>query len=252
MAIDRFARSPYGFGLQCAPGGRLVFSDFGDLYSDEPTFRWSNALAYADEADSDIVVLREDIPGFERFQFLQDGVPITSGPRPWGRTLSFASTAEGVWMSTGDAYEIEFLDWTGTTTRRILWAGPDQTITNAHLDTHRDELCGAYRIMDVDNWEEMCAGRWEAERGFFPSIFPAVSRMLVADDGRLWVEHFRRPRSAREWIIFDRNDRWVATVRIPARMYLQDAGADWVLVRHTTDDLGVETLAVYSLTFSQG
>jgi len=57
VASDLFAQSPYGFGLQCAPGGRLVFSDFGDMYSDEPTFRWSNTLAYADEADSDIVVL---------------------------------------------------------------------------------------------------------------------------------------------------------------------------------------------------
>ncbi len=151
-------------------------------------------------------------------------------------------------MATGDEYEVEFLDWSGTTRRRIRWPGPELRVTSAHHDAFREQLCRGYRLVRRENsWQELCARRWEAEEPNLPSIFPTVARLLIADDGRLWVEHFRRPGDEREWLVFDVDGTWAAKLRLPMRMFLQDAGQDWILVRHTTDDLGVERLALYAM-----
>lgn len=247
IASDRFERFPLGYAPTCSPSGRLVFSDWSDMHSDQPMFRWTNALAYANDVQSDTELLREGMPGSERFQVIDNGVPVMSGPRPWGRQLLYAATNEGVWMGTGDIYEAEHIDWTGVTTRHIRWAGPDQNVYDDHLDAHRDELCGGYRLLGYADWQDQCAQRWEQEGPLLPPTFPSIGQILVARDGRLWIQHFRRPGAAREWLVFDVGT-WVSTVQLPARMFLQDAGVDWILVRHTTDDLGVETLAVYPIT----
>lgn len=63
----------------------------------------------------------------------------------------------------------------------------------------------------------------------------------------LWIEHFHRPGAERrEWVVFTQVGEWLRTVDLPARMVLQDAGADWVLAR-TTDELGVERIELHAL-----
>ena len=250
---SRFQKFPYGLGLTCAPSGRLVFSDWSEMTSEQALFRWRNALAYAEDADSEVEVLRREIPGADRFQILQNGVTVMSGPSMWGRELLFAPTDDGVWMTTGDSYEVEFLDWTGETIRRLRWPGPDSTVTEEHIAAHKEEICRGYELLDADNWEARCAERWRQEAEQARPTFPSVSRLLVAHDGRLWVERFRRPGEQREWLVFSpTGSTWVATLQIPARMLIQDSGTDWVLVRRTTDDLGVESLAVYPIKASYG
>ena len=226
----------------------MVFTNRPPDSNDGSTFRVRQALAYADATDSRIEVLRSDIPGQDRFQIFEDGEPWVSGPRTWGRELLFAPTDDGVWMATGDDYEVEFLDWTGATVRRIRWLGPARNVTAAHISAFRERLCRGYRLIDRRNWRARCNRRWEEEEPYLPSTFPSVARLLIADDGRLWVEHFRRPGESRRWLVFDTDGTWASSLRLPMRMFLQDAGRDWILVRHTTDDLGVETLAVYPVT----
>ena len=244
---ERFERRPWGYGLTCAPSGRLVCSDRGTTVSNDLTFRWTNGLAFADDPRSRTRVLRKNIPGEDRHNIVQDGVVVGEGPRPWGRELTFAATNEGVWVANGDDYEAEFLDWTGTTVRRIRWVGPDKNVTAADREAHRERICRGYRLLGAEDWQARCAHYWDIEEPLLPSTFPTVARLLVGDDGHLWVEHFRRPEQEREWLVFDSTGTWAATVRMPMRMFLQDAGRDWILVRHTTDDLGVETLAIYPI-----
>lgn len=251
VSSDRFERFPFGYDIACAPGGRLILSDWVESSSDQPTFRWRQALAYAEDVGSRLEVLRRDIPGADRFQAFYEGVPRSEGPSTWGRSLVFAPTDEGVWMATGDDYEVEFLNWTGTTIRWIRWNGPDREASRAQLGAFRDRLCRGYRLLGRENWREMCAKRWEAEEPLLPSAFPSVARLLVASDGRLWVEHFRRPGESREWLVFDSAGKWASSIRVPMRMFLQDAGRDWILVRRTTNDLGVEMLEMYRTQLSQ-
>ena len=89
--------------------------------------------------------------------------------------------------------------------------------------------------------------RWEEEAKYLPSTFPSFSRVLLSDDGNLWIEHFQRPGAERrEWVVFTPAGEWLRIVYLPLRMVVQDAGADWVLVR-TTDELGVERIELFAL-----
>ncbi len=248
MATYGIAVHPFGYAISCAPGGRLVFSDFGDAHRPGgATFRWRSSLAFADPPYAAVEVFRRDFAGPERFQFLEDGTPTLSGPRPWGRDLHFAATDEGVWAGTADEYEIEFVAWTGATTRRIRWAGPALEVTREDRDRYRASLQSRYRLTGAEDWRAHAAGRWDEEEPLLPSVFPTIARILVPRGGGVWVEHYRRPGAGREWLIFDEDGSRVGNLSLPVRMLVTDVGPDWVLVRHTTDDLNVEYIELYNI-----
>lgn len=248
---NHFDWLPFGYKMACAPSGRMILTDHGPDTDEGSVFRLRQNIAYADGLGFGIEVIRTGIPGEERFQIFEDGHPWMSDPRTWGRELLFAPTDDGVWMTTGDAYEVEFLDWNGATVRRIRWTGPPQDVTADHLRAFRERLCRGYRLLGTPDWRQGCNRRWQREEPLLPSSFPSVARLLIADDGRLWVEHFRRPGESRQWLVFDEDGTWASSLRLPMRMHVQDAGRDWVLVRRTTDDLNVDVLEVYPITPEQ-
>lgn len=247
VSSDRFEQFPFGFSTTCAPSGRLVFSDWVEQASEEVVFRWQNKLAYADRPGSGVRIVRENIPGEERFQVIVNGRVMGEGPRPWGRTFVFSPTDQGVWISSGDEYRVEFLNWDGETTRIIQWVGPDQSITSDHMEAYRSWTCEALRLEGFDNWQDACSSRLEREEPVLPDDFPTVSRIVVGRDGRLWVEQFLRPGEWRKWQVFNQNGLWETSLTLAPRTIIQDAGEDWILVQRYTDDLGVELLEVYRI-----
>ena len=42
-----------------------------------------------------------------------------------------------------------------------------------------------------------------------PDVFPAYERLLVGDDGVLWVQDYIRPGDRSEWFGFNADGRWV-------------------------------------------
>lgn len=237
--------------LECSSSGRFVFSAWGTRQADKPgPHRWEVPVAFTDSAESDIVVLRDNVPGQERVQYFEEDQRAINGPRVWGRRLVLDATDAGAWLGSGDHYEIEFLGWDGATVRRLRWEGPDLNVTREDIDRRREILRTQYRNRDAPNWRAAFQRRWDSERELLPSVFPAYSRVLVPKGGGVWVESFRRPGEAgREWLLFDDDDAWKGTLSMPVRMFLLDAGADWVLVRET-DDLGVQQIARYELLAS--
>ncbi len=123
--------------IRCSPTGRVVFSDWGNTQRELPgPYRWENSLSFID-GDEPATVFRDGIPGEDRVQYFEDGVPVANGPRAWGRYVDFAATDDGVWMGTGDDDAVEFIDWAGTTTHRIWWMGPDPAVTEEHMGAYR-------------------------------------------------------------------------------------------------------------------
>ena len=43
--------------------------------------------------------------------------------------VAIAATNDGAWLGTSENYEVELIDWTGTTIRRIRWDGLDLAVT---------------------------------------------------------------------------------------------------------------------------
>ena len=232
----------------CAPGGRLGFTgssvrmgeeglEPGDLY------RELVSLGSAELGDTATTTLRERIPGGEQ-GYLGPGDAMPGSI--WYHDVLFATTDEGVWLGTTDDYEVELIDWTGETIRRIRWEGPDLAVTPQDIDRYRDALEERYRDDDDPNWRARFESTWDWESEIVPDVFPAYERLLVGDDGMLWVHDYTRPGDRSEWFAFDAEGRWIRSLVLPPRTRLLDIGPDWALVR-TVDDMDVQRVQVRGL-----
>ena len=160
--------------------------------------------------------------------------------------MSLALVNEGVWIGTADDYEIEFVDWTGTTIRRIQWPGPGFEITDGHINAYHDDLYRSYERRGGPNWRDDFEDMWDRRLPTLPSRFPAYTHLMIAND-LIWVRQFRRPGTPQQkWFGFHPDGTKAATLVLPAVPVLQQLGPDWVLLL-TTDELGIEKLVVHEL-----
>ncbi len=246
------------YDITCAPGGRLVFSGWGrELPSEPGPYRTTADMGFADS--SEVTVLREGVQAEDRLATANSAGMLTgSAPGIWSRKLRFAATDEGVWLGTGDDYEIEFLDWTGATTGTLRWEGPDLAVTQMHVDAYREAVSDSFaRGLDFRartnpgqvssrDWQQRFERRWERDQEALPPAFPAYDRVLLGDDGVLWIEDFPRPGEPSAWFVLDEEAERVRSLTVPPGITLLDIGADWVLVTYR-DAMDVEMVASYSL-----
>lgn len=232
----------------CAPNGRLAFTGNSVRMGEEEVepgelHRVPLSLGFAGMGDTAATTLRERIPGREQ-RSLGGGDAMPGSI--WSHDVALAAINDGVWLGTSDGYEIELIDWTGTTSGRILWDGPDLTVTPQDVDRYRDALEESYRNDDDPGWRARFESTWAWQSDIVPEVFPAFHRLMVGDDGVLWVHDYIRTGERSEWLAFDSEGRWLRTLVLPARTYLLDIGSDWALVR-TRDELGVQRVEVRTL-----
>ena len=232
----------------CTPNGRVAFTGRSARFGEDGVepgelYRVLVSLGSAEMGDTEATMLRERIPDLE--QRAQGGGNAMPG-RIWTHNVALAATNDGVWLGTSDDYEVELIDWTGSTIRRIRWEGPDLAVTQQDVDRYRDDLEELYRENGGPNWRARFEGTWEWQSEVVPDEFPAYHRLLVGDDGVLWVHDYIRPGERSEWLGFDEDGRWVRTLVLPPRTYLLDIGPDWALVR-TWDELGVQRAEIRGL-----
>ena len=249
------------YDITCTPGGRLVVSGWAHERPGEPgPFRTTADMAFADS--SEITVLRERVLAEDRVATADEtGMVGGSSPGVWSRKLRFAANDEGVWLGTGHGYEIEFLDWTGTTTRTVRWEGPDRTVTQDHIDTYYEAVRDSFaagldyaarnysellELLGSRDWQERFEARWERDQAGMPSAFPAYGQVVLGDDGALWIEDYPRPAEQGEWIVVNEDGDRTRSLILPPGTVLLDIGADWALVTYR-DALDVERVALHAL-----
>ncbi len=230
----------------CSPEGTIVFTEYGEHPSDPGPYRALQPLYAWRSGDSEPNLLRERVPGDDRW-FYGEG---SSGPRPWSRRILLAAANEGVWLSAGDGYEVEFLDWEGRVARVARWTGPELAVAPEDVVAHRDRYVAAY----TDEEDDLARVReveqhWRSNlRERLPDAFPSVDRAMTprADQG-VWLRHYVRPGDAgATWAQLDDSGAWKRVLMIPERMRLMDVGPDWALVR-VRDDFDRDVLRVYAL-----
>lgn len=164
-----------------------------------------------------------------------------SGPHPFGRAARISVTDDGIYLGTGENFEVRRYAFDGSLAAIIRWAGHDVTI--------RDEDIAAYRETLLASAEE--ARRPAIERQLMemenPPQFPTYVAMLVDAGGNLWLQRFRRPADVvQEWTVLSPDGALLGSVRMPDGLSVTDIGEDVVLGVHR-DGLGVERVQVHSL-----
>ena len=232
----------------CAPSGRLAFTGNSVRLGEEEVepgelHRVLLSLGSAELSDTAATTLRERIPGREqRSMGGGDAMPGSI----WSHDVALAATNDGVWLGTSDDYEVELIDWMGATIRRIRWEGPDLAVAREDVGRYRDALEASYRDDDDPDWRTRFQSRWDWESEIVPDVFPAYQRLMLGDNGMLWVHDYTRPGEQSEWFGFNPDGTWTRTLVLPARTRLLDVGPDWALIQKR-DEMGVQRVEVHPL-----
>jgi len=231
----------------CAPNGRLGFTGYSDQtvegLASEELYRELMTLGWVELGDTAATTMRQRIPGSE-LRYLGPGNAMPGSI--WAHNVAIAAAIEGIWFGSSEDYEVALIGWTGETIRRIRWQGPDLNVTQRDVDRYRDALEGSYRRGGDPNWRARFERRWAWESENVPDVFPAYDRLMIGDDGVLWVHDYVRPGEPNEWLAFAADGTWIRTLVLPPRTLLLDIGRDWALVR-TLDDVDVQRVAVHAL-----
>ena len=227
------------YRADCAPDGAFVFTGWGDYSQPAEVgeqYRWEVPL-YVDQGQGP-QLLRADVPGPDRVRLSN-----SDGPLTWGRTPVLGATSDGVWLGTGDAYELELIGWNGTTALKAVLDGPSQKVTDADLRAYRAQRMEA--ISD-ESGRARFGERWRRTRSQLPSTYPAYDKLLDLPDGGVLVRVFPRPGAPREWHRLDRQGNWTHRLLLGPNTDVLDAGADWALLL-VRDELDIETVELYAL-----
>lgn len=180
------------------------------------------------------------LPGNESFM-IRDGRGMSGYGRPFGRGTQVATGADRVFVGTGDAYQVEVRSPEGRLQSLVRRTHQDVPVTAEDRERYRDAVLAPLSPQ----------GRARMERVLgqipFPETLPAHGRMLAGDDGSLWVVRYLPPGGgAPQWDVFDRDGRWLGTLRMPEGFRLQQVVGELALGTFR-DDLGVESVRAYRM-----
>ena len=148
-----------------------------------------------------------------------------------------------VYVGDNDTTFVSVFTLDGKAVRTMTVADKAIPVTSAHLDEYRQsvlEMIGANASR-----REQFERSWDAITK--PKRFPYWGTALVDQLGNLWVSAPSTGMTApTTWSVFNRNGRRIASVTVPKGFTPKDIGPDYIL-GVMRDDLGVETIRMYSL-----
>lgn len=180
-------------------------------------------------------------PGPEWYVKSDEGIMAASS-RAFGRSPVAAASADAFYFGSSDFYEIARYDAEGQLRRLIRRAHESLEVTPQDIENWIEE-----RLADSEDenqrvfWERLYADMP------FPETMPAYERLIVDDEGSVWVEDYRRPGDEQpRWTVFDSAGVMLGEVETPPEFQVFQIGSDFVLGRWT-DDLDVEHVQLYKL-----
>jgi hypothetical protein len=175
--------------------------------------------------------------------------PLIFAPRP------VTAVRDGrVCLGYPTRYEVTCVDSLGRRTLEIRRDIPPRSVHDSARRAYRSRS----RLVPARLEGSLRAHRERvAAAAQFAATFPAYSQLMLARTGELWVRAFvtedgfsanawRSNAVPSHWSIYDRQGRWVADCRLPARFAPAEAGADYVLGVSRDDD-DVERITLWPL-----
>lgn len=161
-------------------------------------------------------------------------------PRPSG-----AGSAAGIAVSTGETYEVRFLDDAGSLSQIARLAETPTVRTDEHLEALVSGFGrGAPNPEAANRMMEMYRDLP------LPATLPAYSELLFADTGELWAQRYREPgATVLRWDVFGAEGPYLGGVEVPASLRILEISRNQLL-GVSRDDLGIERVEVRDLTFN--
>ncbi len=186
-------------------------------------------------------------PGSEYWPvFGEDGTIAGGRPHPFGRGTLGAVWGDLVAIGVQDSYEIKAFAADGTLVRIVRRDGDLEQPTRADQDAYFARLYADFpddvRIRGLD-----------AVKGMpLVDAYPAFAEIRSDRAGYLWVREYRVSGAGDGgWAVFDPEGRILGLVETPAGLEVFEIGEDYLLGR-VTDDLGVESVQLWSLSRGAG
>jgi hypothetical protein len=142
-------------------------------------------------------------------------------PVPLGRMTVVAARGAAVFVATNQTWEIEEHGTDGSLVRIIRLAVTPVAITEADIETHREEQLelveGLPELRAVpSDLKKQITDRMKTTK--YPATLPFIAGMLTGSDGSLWVQEVVRPGEPRQqYAVFDSTGGFLGRVRVPAR-----------------------------------
>ncbi len=215
-----------------------------------PGKRWVDSIPL--ELIARDTAVRVRLGTFPSMLMVMDG----NDPRPpwFGPTAVFAADGASLVAGYGGEYSIRVLSSNGDLERIIRRRWTPVRVTRADINEYVTEWS--------KRWVKATGPQAEKEKQDlrddpYASEVPAYSQFIADRIGRLWVReaHLADAPAAGQlatsplvpsvWSVFDRDDRWLGDITMPARFMPTDIGPDYIL-GIARDSIGVETVVQYS------
>lgn len=150
---------------------------------------------------------------------------------------------DGVWLGTGEEYELRYHDSHGAVRRIVRHPGGEVPLDPVRIDSAR---ASALEGVDSPRFRRMVDLLYR--RDHQPSVLPPYSAMVTDVEGNVWVREYRPPEGrAVRWDVFRPDGTLLGGVELPARFRPLRIGRDRML-GVATDELDVERVEVLALT----
>ena len=171
---------------------------------------------------------------------------------PFANRPFVAVSHDRIYFGSGSAFEIAYLDSAFRLSGIVRWPAQSEPLEPGEVARLKAELD---RLLQQQNVPP--GPRTALNQSFAPEILPderpAIGRVFVGADGRLWVERFEPVRLGTalqtpgdRWTILEADGTPVATLKLPPLARLEDVRGDHVVVVQR-DSLDVQTVAIFRI-----
>jgi hypothetical protein len=166
---------------------------------------------------------------------------------PFSNRPFVALAPDRAYLGSGNTFEITSLDRSLQLTDVIRWPAREEPLTSSEVDAVRAEAIALISRRPLP--PNLFADHFAAE--LLPAKRPAIGRVFVDRDGRLWIERYEATRMGTavqkpgdQWSILRDDGMPIAIFRLPPSTRLEDVRGDEVVVVRR-DSLDVQSVAVY-------
>ncbi len=228
-----------GYQRDCNPQGYVVATGWGDPRAQsKPGYFVATAPVVLFRGMEVVHDFGERLSSERVGTTAPDGTLTGSGPHPFGRETVVALGHDRVYLGSEESYEIEVYDLTGAPLEPIRWSGPAldydhdliDRLTEAAIDRAPERSRRAVRT-------------WYRDLPELDQV-PAYDRIVVSDEGQVWVRQFVRPGSSGvTWVIFSHAQELIGQLTLPPRSTLWEVRGDRV-VYSTPDEYDVPVVRI--------